>query len=266
VIDATNLAGGVKGLTQNGGLGADVFLGSPLADLFNGGDGNDVALMGAGDDVFVWNPGDDNDTLEGQSGTDELVFNGANVSENITVSANGGRVVFFRDVANVLMDMDDTEAVTFNALGGADTVAVNDLSGTDVTDVNLNLAAAGGAGDAQPDTVIVFGTNGADGVNVFGPVGAVTVGGLATRVRIAGAEAANDRLVINALAGNDAVNASALSAGAIQLTVDGGDGDDTLVGSSGADVLTGGAGNDRLVGGPGVDVLVGAPGNDVVVQ
>jgi hypothetical protein len=33
----------------------------------NGGDGNDVALMGAGDDTFVWNPGDDNDTLEGQS-------------------------------------------------------------------------------------------------------------------------------------------------------------------------------------------------------
>jgi hypothetical protein len=31
---------------------------------------------------------------------------------------------------------------------------VNDLSGTDVSEVNINLAAAGGAGDGQPDTII----------------------------------------------------------------------------------------------------------------
>ena len=32
----------------------------------------DLALMGAGDDVFTWNPGDDNDTLEGQAGFDAM--------------------------------------------------------------------------------------------------------------------------------------------------------------------------------------------------
>ena len=63
-------------------------------DLVNGGDGNDVALLGAGDDTFVWNPGDDNDTVEGQAGIDTLLFNGANIAENIDISANGGRARF----------------------------------------------------------------------------------------------------------------------------------------------------------------------------
>ena len=58
--------------------------------------------MGAGDDTFVWNPGDDNDTLEGQAGFDTMLFNGANVAENIDISANGGRVLFFRNIATVL--------------------------------------------------------------------------------------------------------------------------------------------------------------------
>jgi hypothetical protein len=37
------------------------------------------------------------------------------------------------------------ESIDFNALGGADTIVVNDLTGTDVVEVNLNLAAVGGA-------------------------------------------------------------------------------------------------------------------------
>ena len=74
-IDATSLdADGIQ-LTMNGGLGADVFLGSQGNDLINGNDGDDMALMGAGDDTFVWNPGDDNDTLEGQAGNDAMAFN-----------------------------------------------------------------------------------------------------------------------------------------------------------------------------------------------
>ncbi len=126
---------------MNGGLGEDVFIGSEGNDLINGGDGNDTALMGAGDDTFVWNPGDDNDTLEGQDGFDTMLFNGANAAENIDISANGGRVLFTRNIANVTMDLNDVEGIDFNALGGADTIAVNDLSGTDVTEVNLNLAS-----------------------------------------------------------------------------------------------------------------------------
>ena len=155
---------------MNGGLGDDIFLGSEGNDLINGGDGNDTALMGAGDDTFVWNPGDDNDTLEGQDGFDTMLFNGANAAEKIDISANGGRVLFSRNIANVTMDLNDVEGIDFNALGGADTIVVNDLSGTDVTEVNLNLESTpgSGAGDGQPDTVIVNGTNGDDVALVVG--------------------------------------------------------------------------------------------------
>jgi Ca2+-binding RTX toxin-like protein len=262
VINAQSLeADGIR-LTMNGGLGNDVFIGSEGDDLINGGDGNDVALMGAGDDVFVWNPGDDNDTLEGQAGFDEMVFNGANVSENINISANGGRVIFFRDIANVVMDLNDTEAITFNALGGADNIVVNDLSGTDVTEINLNLSE----GVAAADTVTVRGTNGDDVALVVGDAAGTSVFGLAAQVNITGAQAANDRLAVNALAGDDVVEASGLAAGAIQLTADGGDGNDVLVGGEGNDVLIGGAGDDVLVGGSGLDVLDGGDGDDVEIQ
>ena len=268
VINASSLeADGIQ-LTMNGGLGNDVFLGSEGNDLINGGDGNDQALMGAGDDVFVWNPGDDNDTLEGEAGFDRMLFNGANVAENIDVAANGGRVRFFRNVANVTMDLNDVEAVDFNALGGADTTVVNDLSGTDVTELNLNLAAAlgGSGGDAQPDNVIVKATNGDDVAQVFGDAGGVSVIGLAAQVNITAAEAANDRLTVNALAGDDVVEASGVSAGSIQLTEDGGAGNDVLIGGAGNDVLIGGAGDDVLIGGPGTDVLDGSDGDDIEIQ
>ncbi len=266
VIDATSLeADGIQ-LTMNGGLGNDLFLGSEGNDLVNGGDGNDTALLGAGDDTFVWNPGDDNDTLEGQDGFDKMLFNGANVSENIDIAANGGRVIFFRNVANVVMDLNDVEAIDFNALGGADVVVVNDLSGTDVTEVNLNLAATGGAGDGQVDNVIVQGTNGEDVILLVGDASGTSVLGLAAQVNITGAEAANDRVSVNALAGDDVVEGSGLATGAIQLTADGGADDDILIGGAGNDVLLGGAGDDVLLGGPGVDVLDGGPGDNVVIQ
>jgi Ca2+-binding RTX toxin-like protein len=243
-----------------------MLIGSEGNDLINGGDGNDTALMGAGDDTFVWNPGDDNDILEGQDGFDRMLFNGANVAETINISANGGRVIFFRNVANVVMDLNDVEGIDFNALGGADVITVGDLSGTDVTEINLSLAATGGAGDAAADTVILQGTSGDDVMQAFGDASGTSVLGLAARVNITGAEAANDRLVMNAFAGDDVLEASGLSATALLLTLDGGDGNDVLIGGAGNDTLIGGAGDDVLIGGPGTDVLNGAPGDDILIQ
>jgi Ca2+-binding RTX toxin-like protein len=192
-------------------------------------------------------------------------FNGSKAAENVTMSANGPRVLFVRDVANVAMDLDDVEIVDFNALGGADDVVVNDLSGTDVIEVNANLAVWG-VGDGQPDDVVLQGTNDDDVSLVAGDAAGVSVLGLAARVNITGAEAANDRLTINALAGDDVVEASGLAAGAIQLTADGGDGADILIGSDGNDVLRGGAGDDVLLGGLGTDIIDGGDGDDVEIQ
>jgi Ca2+-binding RTX toxin-like protein len=265
VIDASSLeADGIQ-LTINGGLGADMMFGSEGNDLIVGGDGNDTALMGAGDDTFVWNPGDDNDTVEGQAGFDTLLFNGANVAENITISANGGRALFTRDVANVVMDTNGVEKIGFNALGGADTIRVNDLSGTDVTEVSINLGSAAGTGDGQADTVIVNATAGDDVVIVAGDSGGISVFGLGARIDIFNFEAGLDKLVINGLAGDDVIEASGLAAG-ILFTADGGDGNDVIIGGAGNDTLLGGAGDDVLIGGPGTDVIDGGPGDNIGIQ
>ena len=90
--------------------------------------------------------------VEGQAGADTLLFNGSNANENIDVSANGGRVRFFRNVANVTMDLDDVESIDAKAFGGTDNVVVDDLSGTDVTDVAADLAAPAAATTARPTT------------------------------------------------------------------------------------------------------------------
>ena len=60
--------------------------------------------------------------------------------------------------------------------------------------------------------------------------------------------------------------ASGLSATAIGLTIDGGDGDNVLIGGDGNDILLGGVGDDVLLGGPGVDVLDGGPGDNILIQ
>jgi Ca2+-binding RTX toxin-like protein len=250
VIDASALPAGVIGISHAGGLGNDTFIGSPGRDLFNGGDGDDVALMGAGDDVFTWNPGDDNDILEGQAGTDRLLFNGANISEKIDISPNGGRMRFTRDVASVTMDSNDVERVDFMALGGADLVTLNDMSGTDLTQVNLNLATFTGTGDGAVDSVVLHGTSSGDNIALGGGPSPVTATGLLTTLSVAGGEA-TDNLSVLAGAGNDSINAEGVAAGSPKLTLQGEDNDDTIRGSFQPDNLDGGAGTDTVFFTPG---------------
>jgi Ca2+-binding RTX toxin-like protein len=140
--------------------------------------------------------------------------------------------------------------VQWPALGGADSVTVNDLSATDVTALNINLASTvgGSAGDAQPDKIIISGTGLDDVLTMSGAAGSASVFGLSATVTLTACEAANDRVTINTLAGDDVVDASALPAGIIALTADGGVDDDVLIGSGGADVLLGGDGDDVLLG------------------
>ena len=259
-------------LTLDGGAGNDVLLGSRGNDRLLGGDGkdfvdgnqgNDVALLGAGDDVFQWDPGDGSDTVEGEAGTDTLVFNGANINERMDISANGERARLTRDIGNITMDLNGVERIQLNALGGADTITVNDLTGTDVKQVAIDLAATPGSGqgDGAADSVTVKGTAGDDRITIASSGASVVVNGLAAKVTIAGAEGANDSLTVDGLAGNDNINASALNPGQINLTINGGAGNDTITGSQGNDVVIGGTGNDLALLGAGDDTFIWNPGD-----
>ena len=171
-------------------------------------------------DTFHWDPGDGSDTIEGQEGSDALDFSGANINESFDVSANGGRVRFFRDIATITMDLNDVEGLVVHARGGADTLTVEDLTGTDVRTVDVDLAASGGGGDAMPDTVVVNGTAGPDKVKVALTGGRAQVAGLAAQTRISGSEPALDVLRIQTLAGDDTVTVAAAVASLIQTIVD----------------------------------------------
>jgi uncharacterized delta-60 repeat protein len=67
------------------------------------------------------------------------------------------------------------------------------------------------------------------------------------------------KIQINALAGNDTLDASAAT---VPVTLIGGDGNDLLFGGAYADLLQGNAGNDTLFGGQANDTLHGNEGND----
>jgi Ca2+-binding RTX toxin-like protein len=223
----TRITGGDGNDSLNGGLGvgsgAETYRGGDGADAVVGGKGNDTAVLGDGNDVFRWDPGDGSDVIEGQDGSDTMLFNGAGASENVTLTANGERLAFLRNVAGaiVTMDTNGVEIVDFNALGGADNITVNDLTSTDVTQTNLDLAGTlgGSAGDAAVDNVVVNGTDGDDRINIDGNGSGADVTGLATAVSVTHAEP-TDRLSVNTLAGTDQVSANGV-AGVLEVRVDG---------------------------------------------
>ena len=184
-----------------------------------------------------------------------MLFFGANVAENIDILANRGRALFLRNIANVTMDMDDVEAINFRALGGADNLVVGDLTGTDVTNVALDLGGPAGVGDgaAEPHRRRDAGRQCSRlGRRLLG----IHVTALRAQVDILSAEAANDRLVINGLGGRDVIDATNLAADVVQLTMNGGLGNDMFLGSQGDDLINGGNGNDIAFMATGDDTLV----------
>jgi hypothetical protein len=131
----------------------------------------------------------------------QVVFNGANVNEQMSLSPNGERSLFHRVQGNINMDMIRVEGLDLRALGGADTVTINDMSGTDFRRADVDLGGA----DAAIDTVIVNGTENADHIKVKAHGTHVDIEGLQTETRLTSTET-SDVLRINALAGDDKVD------------------------------------------------------------
>jgi predicted lipoprotein with Yx(FWY)xxD motif len=262
----TTIDGGTGNDTISGGSGAETLLGGDGNDVIDGNKGNDTAQLGSGDDLFIWDPGDGSDIVEGRDGSDTMRFNGAAAAEQFTLSANGSRLRLFRDVGNVTMDTAGVERVDVNALGGADLITINDLSGTDVGSVNVDLANSLGAttGDGQVDRVVVNGTAGADAIKVGGDNSGVTVSGLRAQVAIKHQEP-SDLLTVSGLGAADSIDASALAANAIALTLDGGTGDDTIAGGQGVETSIGGDGNDVIDGNKGNDTAQLGSGDDLFI-
>jgi hypothetical protein len=212
--------GGPGNDTINGGDFADIISGGPGNDLIDGNRGDDVIRGGDGNDTFIWDPGDGSDTIDGDSGKDALIFHSANIAETIDYSAVNGRLLLFRDVASITMNLGSIETVVQNLLGGVDRVTVHDLSSTDVQAIVLHLASSVGSGDGAADVVNVTGSGLNDDIRVRSSGDLIEVVGLSTLVQIDGFETI-DTLNVSGGLGVDNVVATSAARAKLIVNTDG---------------------------------------------
>ena len=163
-----------------GGLGHQVLLGGRGNDLIDGNQGADDQFGGPGDDVIVWDPGDGSDLADGGDGFDTMRFNGSGGDEIFHASQNGGRVKFTRNLGNIVMDVNDTERIDLQALGGSDTLTVDDIAATALREIDADLGS-----DTVNDSVVVKGSQANDTFSIDAASGAVQVnraGAASTRI------------------------------------------------------------------------------------
>ena len=199
----------------------------PAALLF-GGDGNDTLTGGSANDQLFGQSG--NDTLLGKGGNDQL-FGG---DGNDVLTGGTGDDQVFGEAGN--------DRMIWNPGDGSDLLEGGD--GTDTAEVN--------------------GGNGAENF---------TISANGTRVRFDRTNPApffldigtTENFVLNMNGGDDVFTAGNGLANLIQLTVDGGAGNDTITGGDGNDTLLGGDGNDLITGGRGSDTARLGTGDDTFV-
>ena len=221
---------------------------------------------------------------------------GTDANDNIQINPNGAQIEVNLNAAISPFDAALINQIRIEALGGADTIAVNvnrpttilggagndNITGSDggADDVFGNtgadtFAGRGGNdtftwnpgdgndvidGDAGNDTHVFNGSNGDEIMNATPNGTRVTftrnLGNIV--MDIGGFE----NLVVNALGGNDTVSGAVGLAPLIAMTFNGGDGNDILNGSDGVDRFNAGAGDDFVDGNRGNDVAFLGAGDD----
>ena len=110
---------------------------------------------------FQWDPGDGNDTVEGQSGTDALDFNGSNIGELFELSRRTATACA-SPATSPTSSWTSTAiepTIVHRASAAPTTVTVDDLAGTDMKTVNARPSTAR---TARSTALVVSGTEGRD--------------------------------------------------------------------------------------------------------
>ncbi len=241
----------------DGGDGADTLNGSGGNDTVTGGNGNDWVMGGSGTDFCDGGAGDDK--VEGLGGSNDTVRGGLG---NDTLDGGVGTGDMVSEVGDVNFTL---TATTLTGLG---------------TDMLLNIKTAqivGGAGANKID-VSAFGlpttlTGGAGNDTLIGSaaidllVETADVNFKLTDMQLTGlgtdSLSSIDRIILTGGAGPNLIDAGTTTK---PVTLNGGDGNDTLIGGTAADLVDGGNGNDRITGGRGVNTVLGGAGTDRLVE
>jgi Ca2+-binding RTX toxin-like protein len=226
-----------------GGTGDDRLFGLGGNDVLNGGDGNDSLDGGIGDDYISGEIG--NDTLVGSLGSD--FFNGGAGTDVANYSSFGSSITLLPTGA-ILKGGGATDQLfqveTIIANAGFSNNIIDASGAASPASINVNLGAATNNLQVLGGPVLTFTVTNFDDVIGTNRNDVITGDGQAN---ILSGNAGND--IINGGLGNDTLN--------------GGLGNDTLNGGDGNDTLNGGDDNDTFVGSLGSDFLNGAAGTDV---
>lgn len=226
----------------------DVILGLGGNDTLRGRGGRDIALGGSGRDRIFGELGDD--SLYGNSGGDYV--NGG--VGNDLINGGEGRDTLRGDAENdTILGWTDDDRI----IGGTGQDSLKGEYGNDTVlggDGNDTLSGGFGSnilnGGAGQDLIVESGTDFILTNTLLTGLGQAVLNSI---------EAAS----LSGLASDDLIDASLFSMGDVSLN--GGDGNDTLLGGEGSDELRGGAyGDDSIVGGDGNDTLVGDFGDDTL--
>ena len=193
------------------------------------------------------------------------------------VRDENGQIVYKKtDIVQHITRISGYTSLTINTGSEQNVVKVEDLDGTGLTKLNVNLSAGDDVLDAKDvGSEIDMNVTASSGKNLIltgaGHDSVTTGSGNDTIITAAGKDTINagsghDRVIsgagtdtIQAGSGNDNINA-----GAGNDTVHGSTGDDTISGDAGNDIIYGEGGNDLIRGGKGDDEIRGGDNEDTL--
>lgn len=244
------------GINNNGGTAAPTI--PVFGDTLFGDEGNDTLIGSPGDDQITGNAG--NDIITGDDGAD-TIFGGAGADSidsgagNDSIRGNAGADTINNGDGDdfMLWRVGDGDDLVLDAAGLDDFT----IEGTSIADT-FNFGQDLGVLLINVAPAIIRVESGSTVINVNGLAGndVYNVGDLDTISGIS--------LNLNGGLGRDRYNLSGSNTGSVRITLDGGDGGDTINGSLNDETIIGGDGNDVINGGGGDDLIQGLAGDDTL--
>lgn len=286
--------------TLEGNDGNDEISGGAGADMLFGGAGNDTLFGGGGDDTMDLGELSDGDSVNGNSGTDELIFSLSNSGPSTLVIRESelnldGNAIGAASIESYVVTLSDQGDSVFISNGGSNTddISVEGGAGRDRiimdTVFNRDVAIDTGAGTAAITSgatvtfsdVEIFATgNGNDTVTGSGADETFNLGGGDDEADLGGG---NDVLFIgsgaNSLDGGDGVDRLSFSPLNAGIDADMSTGQavsslgetttfsnfENLIGTNSDDNLTGDSNRNVINGLGGDDTIEGGGGNDILI-